>query len=228
MVIKMNNDITFPIPDKELCERYEKLFSGAVNDVLREYGYLDNTLPHEILPLREKMKVCGIAFTIKGAKNLTLEGEMERRAEMLEAIHPDSVVVWDTSGDDKSAQWGEIMTLAAKTRGCRGAVIDGGIRDTDRILGLDFPIFHRYRTSNGMLGRFRMIDYQIPVKIGDVTIQPGDVIFGDIDGVLVIPRGLAYEVLLKSERILTNEFEIKRQVADGMKPSEVVRNGGYF
>ena len=138
----MNYDITFPITDKELCERYEKLFSGAVNDVLREYGYLDNTLPHEILPLREKMKVCGIAFTIKGAKNLTLEGEMERRAEMLEAIHPDSVVVWDTSGDDKSAQWGEIMTLAAKTRGCRGAVIDGGIRDTDRILGLDFPIFH--------------------------------------------------------------------------------------
>ena len=49
----MNNDITFPISDKELCERYEKLFSGAVNDVLREYGYLDNTLPHEILPLRE-------------------------------------------------------------------------------------------------------------------------------------------------------------------------------
>ncbi len=226
----MNNEklTVFPISEKELCDRFEATFTSAVNDVLREYGYLYQTLPYDILPLRDEMKVCGVAFTIKGSKNLTLEGEMEKRAQMLEALGPDTIAVWDTSGDDKSAQWGEIMTMAAIKRGCRGAVVDGGVRDTNKVLEQNFPVFCRYRTSNGMLGRFRMYDYQIPVQIGDVMIKPGDILFGDIDGVLVVPREIAYEVLLKAEKIRDNEEEIKAQVRKGVPPSEVVRNGGYF
>jgi len=101
-----------PISDKELCDRYEKVTTAMVNDVLREDGILYNTLPNNILPLKDDMKVCGIAFTIKGSKNLNLEDEMQERAKMLEAIPEDSICVWDTSNDDESAQWGEIMTLA--------------------------------------------------------------------------------------------------------------------
>ena len=197
------------ISDQEIAERYEGVFTAAVNDVLREMNYLYQTLPHDILPLRDHMKVAGIAFTLKGSKNLDLTDEMIDRAKMLEAIPPCSVCVWDTSGDDESAQWGEIMTLASMKRGCRGAVVDGGIRDTDRILQLGFPAFSRYRTSNGMAGRFRMIGYQMPVQIGGVQIRPGDIIFGDIDGVLVIPREIALEVLEKAEAIRDNEEGIK-------------------
>lgn len=120
------------------------------------------------MPLREEMKVAGIAFTIKGAKNLTLENEMEFRAQMLEAVTPDSIAVWDTSGDDESSQWGEIMTMASKRRGCRGAIVDGGVRDTDKVLAQNFPVFAKFRTSNGMLGRFRMIGYQMPIQLGCV------------------------------------------------------------
>lgn len=217
-----------PIPDSELCERMKRTFTAAVNDALRSRGFLFQTLPNNIMPLRDHMKVCGVAFTIKGAKNMTLEGEMEKRAEMLEALTSGSVAVWDTDNDDQSAQWGEIMTMAAKKRGCLGAVVDGGIRDTDRILAQDFPVFCRYRSSNGMLGRFRMIDYQIPVRIGDVVISPGDIIFGDIDGVIVVPRNEAYDVLLEAEKIAFGEEDIKKQVESGSSPSEVVRNGGYF
>ncbi len=217
-----------PIPDHELCARMEKTFTAAVNDALRSRGFLFQTLPNNIMPLRDEMKVCGVAFTIKGAKNLTLEGEMEKRAEMLEALTPGSVAVWDTDSDDESAQWGEIMTMAAKKRGCLGAVVDGGIRDTGKILGLKFPVFCRYRSSNGMLGRFRMVDFQIPVKVGSVIVKPGDIVFGDIDGVLVVPRDIAYDVLLEAERIAFGEEDIKKQVESGSSPSEVVRNGGYF
>ena len=224
----MNQLTSFQISEKELCDRFEKTWTPAVNDVLRELGYLEQTLPNNIMPLREHMRVCGIAFTIKGAKNLTQEGEMEKRAEMLEALGENTVAVWDTSGDDQSAQWGEIMTMAAKARGCRGAIVDGGVRDTQLVLAQDFPVFCRYRSSNGMLGRFRMIDYQIPVQIGGVMIRPGDVLFGDIDGVLVIPREVAYKVLLRTETIAENEEEIKMNIRLGMSPSEVVRRGGYF
>lgn len=220
--------IPFPISDEELCRRYEDVFVSAVNDVLREEGMISQTLPNNIMPLREEMKVCGIAFTIKGAPSLDLKDEMEERARMLEQIGPGDLVVWDTSGDTFSAQWGEMMTKVSKKRGCRGAILDGGVRDTAAVLKQNFPVFCKYRTSNGMLGRFRTTAWQVPIMIGDVKIFPGDVVFGDIDGVIVVPRKMAYDVLLRAEAIRDNEKQIDKLISGGMKPSEVVAAGGFF
>ncbi len=217
-----------PISDKELCERYEALFSAAVNDALRERQLVRQTLPNNIMPLRDTMKVAGPAFTIKGAKSLLIKDEMKERAEMLESIPAHSVVAWDTSGDDESAQWGEVMTMAAVKRGCRGAVVDGGVRDTDRVLPQNFPVFVKYRSSNGMLGRFRISGWQIPIRIGDVDIFPGDIVFGDIDGVIVVPREIAYDILLRSEEIANSEGQLKKWVEEGLPATEIVKRGGYF
>jgi regulator of RNase E activity RraA len=174
------------------------------------------------------MKVAGIAFTLKGSKNLDITDEMEQRAQMLEAIEPDSICVWDTCGDDESAQWGEIMTMASIKRGCRGAIVDGGVRDTDMVLAQNFPVWCKYRTSNGMMGRFRMIGWQMPIQVGQVQIFPGDILLGDIDGVIVVPRKMAYDVLLRAEAIRDNEKQIDKLISSGMKPTEVVAAGGYF
>ena len=218
----------FPISDKELCDRYEQVTTPMVNDVLREMQYLYQTFPNNLLPLREEMKVCGIAFTIKGSKNLSLENEMVERAKMLESIPNDSLVVWDTSEDDESAQWGEIMTMASIRQGCRGAIVDGGVRDTDKVLEQGFRLFCKYRTSNGMLGSFRLFGFHMPITMGKVMVYPGDVVMGDIDGCICIPREIAYEVLLRAEQIRDNEVEIKNMVNSGLTPSKVVENGGYF
>lgn len=218
----------FPISEKELCDRYERVTTPMVNDVLREMELLYQTFPNNIIPLRDEMKVAGIAFTIKGSKNLSLENEMVERAKMLEAIHENSVVVWDTSGDDESAQWGEIMTMASIRQGCRGAIVDGGVRDTNRVLEQKFPVFCKYRSSNGMLGRFRLIGYQQPIVMGKVHVYPGDVVLADIDGAIAIPREIAYEVLLRAEKVRDDEIEIKKMVNCGMTPTQVVNNGGYF
>ncbi len=220
--------VELPIGDVELCQRYEALFTAAVNDVLRERLLTHQTLPTGILPLREHMKVAGPAFTIKGAKSLLIKDEMAERARMLESIPANSVIAWDTSGDDESAQWGEVMTMAAVKRGCRGAVIDGGVRDTDRVLGQNFPVFVKYRTSNGMLGRFRISGWQQPIRIGEVDIFPGDIIFGDIDGVIVVPRAIAYDVLLRAEEIVAGENQLKKWVQEGLPTTEIVKRGGYF
>lgn len=208
-------------------ERYLKLYSGAVNDVLRFKYKLNTSLPTDYAPLRENMKLAGIAFTVKGAPDITTDGEFELRAQMLEALHEDSVVVWDCTGDTVTAQWGEVMTMAAAKLGCRGALING-IRDTEAILEQDFPILHKYPANAGMLGRFRMYHYQKPVMIGEVTINPGDWIFGDIDGALCIPGEIACDVLFAAEEILNTEDGIRKMVQSGMKPTEVVKNGGYF
>ncbi|MFA9480323.1 RraA family protein [Phycisphaerales bacterium AB-hyl4] len=217
-----------PIDDAELCRRYELLYTGVVNDILRDEQLLYQALPPSIMPLERDMRVAGIVFTVKGMKTLTVEGEMEQRAQMLEAIHADSVVVWDTGEDDTSAQWGEVMTKAAIRAGCRGAVIDGGVRDTQLVLDQQFPVWCRYRTSNAMLGRFRMVGYQVPIRIGGVDIHAGDIVFADIDGAVIVPRRLAMTVLERAEALRRDEQEYKRWIDEGMSATEVVKKGGAF
>jgi len=218
----------FPVPVKELCERYERLYTGAINDVMRERCLLDQNLPSDIMPLRDEMTVCGIAFTVKSAPNVKIQGEMTFRAQMLDEMQPEGMVVWDTSGDTEASLWGGVMTATALQKGLRGAVIAGGIRDTKQILEQKFPVFYKYRTSNGSLGRCLITHYQIPIKVGKVTVRPGDVIFGDIDGVLCIPREIAYEVLLRAEEIERNENEIFKWVRSGETIQEISEKGGYF
>jgi regulator of RNase E activity RraA len=220
--------IPFPISGEELCGRYEQLYTGAINDVLREFCLVDQALPPEIHPLRDEMKTCGIAYTIKSSKDPLLSGEMNTRARMLDDMPQNCVCVWDTGGENEAAHWGEIMTAASKARGCRGTVIDGGLRDTVQVLAQQFAVFYKYRTSNGTLSRCRITGYNIPVKIGKVLIYPGDVIFGDIDGVVVVPRKIAWEVLCRAEEIKKGEGEIRSWVDGGMSAVNVVEKGGYF
>ena len=104
----------FPIAEKELLARFEELYTGAVNDVLREFCLLEQALPGHILPLREYRTVAGIAFTVKSAPNVKISGEMEFRTEMLTKLHEDSFLVWDTSKDEKATLWGGVMTATAK------------------------------------------------------------------------------------------------------------------
>lgn len=219
---------TYPISISEMRERYLKLFSGAINDVLRfNYKMHATSLPACFQPLREEMKMAGQAFTIKGGPDITTDGEFEMRAEMLQALHQDSVVVWDCTGDTITSQWGEVMTMAAIRAGCRGALVNG-IRDTKSILEQGFPVFHKYKANTGMLGRFRMYYYQKPILVGEVVVEPGDWVFGDIDGVISIPKAIAYDVLIAAEKILVKEEEIKDMVNNGLSPTQVVAKGGYF
>ena len=218
----------FPISDKELLARFEQLYLGAVNDVMREFCLLNQALPNRIKPLREYQTVAGFAFTVKSAPNVKITGEMEFRTQMLDELGEDHFVIWDTSRDQEATLWGGVMTSTAKGKKVKAACIDGGIRDTHQILEADFPIFYEYRISNGSLGRCLITHYQTPIKIGDVTIKPGDVILGDIDGVLVVPREIAYEVLIRAEEIKENEKKIFSWVHEGQTIQEIKDKGGYF
>ncbi len=218
----------FPIPAKELLARFEDLYTGAVCDVLREFCLLNQALPGHIVPLREYRTVAGFAFTVKSSPNVMIRGEMEFRTKMLDELGEDAFVVWDTSGDEKATLWGGVMTATAKGKKVKAACIDGGIRDTHQILEADFPVFYKYRTCNGSLGRCLITHYQIPVLIGDVVVRPGDVVLGDIDGVLVVPRDIAYDVLVRAEEIKSNEKKIFSWVKEGQSVQEITEKGGYF
>lgn len=218
----------FPIPEKELLSRFEQLYTGAVNDVLREFCLLNQALPHHIKPLREYRTVAGFAFTVKSSPNVMIKGEMDFRTQMLDELGEDHFVVWDTSKDEEATLWGGVMTATAKGKKVKSACIDGGIRDTHQILEADFPVFYRYRISNGSLGRCLITHYQVPILIGKVIVRPGDVVLGDIDGVLVVPRDVAYDVLIRAEEIKANEKKIFGWVHLGQTIKEIKEKGGYF
>lgn len=216
------------IPDKELIARYEALYTGLVSDVMREFALLDQSVPGAIQALRPGPVVAGFAFTVKSAPNVKITGEMSFRATMLEELGADHFVVWDASNDERATMWGGVMTATAKRMGVKGACIDGGIRDTAQILQADFPVFHKYRSPNGSLGRCQISHYQIPIKIGDVTIKPGDLVVGDGDGVVIVPRDICVDVLIRAEEMHAGEMKIFSWVNDGDSISDITGKGGYF
>lgn len=222
------SDKPFPVPVKELLARYEQLYTGAISDVLREFCLLDQALPGYLRPLRDSDVVAGIAFTVKSAPNVKITGEMTFRTQMLDDMAEDSFVVWDTSNDEKATLWGGVMTATAYGKGIRAACIDGGIRDTKQILEKPFPVYYKHRIPNGSLGRCLITHYQIPILIGGVVIKPGDVIFADCDGVVCVPRDIAYDVLVRAEEIRENEKKIFGWVAKGETIHEITEKGGYF
>lgn len=223
-----SNDAAFAVPQAELLRRYEGLQTAVVCDVMREHCLMDQAFPGRLQALRPDKTVAGIAFTVKSAPNTRVTGELTYRGEMLDAMPADAFVVWDTSGDERATLWGGVMTATVAGKGVRGAVIDGGIRDTRQILDAGFPVFYRYRSPNGSLGRCLITHFQVPVQVGDVFVRPGDVVLGDADGVVAVPRDIAWEVLLRAEEIIQNERQIFGWVAEGQSIAEITAKGGYF
>jgi len=130
--------------------------------------------------------------------------------------------------DDVAAHLGELSAETAKYRGARGAVIDGGARDTDYILRLGFPVFCRYTTPKDVLGRWELEAYNVPITIGDVRIEPGDFVLGDRDGVVIVPAAIAEEVVGKAEEIVSTENLVRKAILEGVHPLEAYRRYGRF
>ena len=118
---------------------------------------------------------------------------------MLDSITPGTVSVWSTGGSMDCAHWGEIMSTAVKQRGCTGAVIDGGVRDVDFVNAMNYPVFAKFKCSASSVGRWDIVDCQVSIKIGNTVVHPGDFVFGDTDGVVVIPKDMTMDVLVAAE-----------------------------
>ncbi|MEA4884650.1 MAG: RraA family protein [Clostridia bacterium] len=200
---------------EELCRRYEQVYVAAVSDALDAAGYWHQALDSGLQPLNCGTKLAGPAFTMFGGPNRTTDKSLRKSPQAVDQLAPFSVVVMGTSGDPITGHWGELLTNAAMYRKCRGAVVDGGVRDTASIRALGFPIYYRFRSPRDASGRWNLIDYQCPIEAGGVLITPGDFIVGDDDGIVVVPRELVVDVLLEAEAIVNTEKEIRQRVREG-------------
>lgn len=212
---------------EQICERYKKLYGGVIYDVLEHLGYADQVLSHDFAPLKDEIKLAGPAFTVKGAMSCEKNVEARyRRLKMIREMTRPCIEVRDGGTPYPVAIYGELSATSAAAHGAVGAIVNGGTRDCSFLNAMRFPVFTRYRTPVEAFGRWRLSEYQVPVRLdgetrADVMVKPGDFIFGDFDGVLVVPKELTMEVLMECERIIGIEDRAREEFARGEDPVEV-------
>jgi 4-hydroxy-4-methyl-2-oxoglutarate aldolase len=217
-----------------VIERYRRLESALLYDVLDRMGLPNQQLSLEIAPLDVDMVVAGEAFTEKmvvAPPDAALPDGGSNYAA-LDAVYPGCVVVQDVGNDPISGGLGENAGLSVRLAGAVGVVCDGGTRDRKALIKAGFPVFSRFSTCTFSWGRRRFLAYQIPVRLSGhltrwVTVNPGDFVFGDCDGLLVIPRSLTLEALAAAERVATIEEEQRRRLRAGEPRAEVYRQDRY-
>ncbi len=222
--------MSYPVSVTEMCKRYRELYSGAIADILDKRGYRQQVLPNYIHQMtRGNEKIAGPAFTGYGEEIPEgSEDDSRVRVEMLEHIEPDTVSVWQTNGHLLAAHWGEIMSNAARQKGCTAAVLDGGVRDLDFINKMGFPVYCKFACSASSVGRWSIRKYQVPITIGNTTIYPRDFLMGDSDGVVVIPKDIAFEVLEEAEQFKKKENSMREVLNKGVNVKEMYEQFGTF
>lgn len=220
----------------------EKLYTPVVGDILDAMGYKHQFLPATIRPLacivpagviapvstaENRMKVAGFACTVLENDVFGVpQKPFGFLTEALDQLRPDEIYV--ATGAHNSALWGELLTATAKTRGAVGAVLDGYSRDTPQVLEQNFPVFCNGVWAQDSSVRTYVFDFRCDIEIGHVTIHDGDVVFGDVDGVLIIPRAVAKEVIEKALEKASKEKTMRKAIEAGMSSTEAFKTFGVL
>jgi regulator of RNase E activity RraA len=205
-----------------------ELYTPVLGDVLDALGRAHQFLPAAVRPLLPTMTLVGRAMPVLIGDVFGTPGKpFGRLTEALDSLQPGDVYV-ARRGRAECAAWGEILTAAARTRGARGAVIDGYHRDTGRVLEQQFPVFSRgcYGQDAGI--RAQVLDYGVTVEIDGVVVNPGDLVVGDRDGVLVIPADIEDEVVERALAKASAENVVRQAIEAGMSTTEAFATYGVL
>ena len=223
--------------DNELFAMMKKeLYSAVIGDILDKMNYRHQFLPQRIQPMREEMVVAGRAMPVLEAdafeelsdgQNPIMKKNFGLMLEALDDLKENEVYI--CSGASPSyALVGELMCTRMKILKAAGAVVNGFHRDTRGILELNFPCFSYGRYAQDQGPRGKVIDYRVPIEMDGVRINPGDIIFGDLDGVLVIPKEVETEVIQKAYEKATGEKMVAEAIRGGMSTVESFAKHGIM
>jgi len=212
-----------------LIERLGACYTGAVHDVLRMMGRENIVLPPAIKSIAPGQKLAGPVWTVAGHIDRTRSRDdcLLGWCTLL-AKAPSGHVIVCQPHNHEVALMGELSAQTLQARGVRGYVVDGGSRDTDLVLAQGFPVFCSFLTPSDIVQRWIPDRYGEPVTIGTVTISTGDYLLGDRDGVVIIPRALAEEVVTKTEEVVATETDMRRALIGGMDPVAARHRYGRF
>ncbi|MFN4258063.1 MAG: RraA family protein [Gemmataceae bacterium] len=208
-------------------ERLEKLYTAVVADVLDRLGQRNQVMKADLRPLFPQAKLAGFALTVQTvpARDLAPAEPYKGELAAVDALQAQDVMV---VSECHWSFWGELLSTAARYRGCRGVVIDGHTRDTLAIQAMGFPVFCRGIHPADSLGRLDVAAHNVPIACGGVTVFPGDLVLADHDGIVVVPRAYAEKALTAAEEKVRGENLVRQKLAEGMSATEAFQRYGIL
>jgi regulator of RNase E activity RraA len=227
--IEQNNSLVHWETDEALFQLVEtELYTPVVGDILDEFGYYHQFLPQPVQPMRLEDKLAGRAMPVL---MIDVFGPQKKPfgklTEALDQLQEGEIYI-ATGGTMRCAYWGEILTATAKMRGARGAVMDGYHRDTPKVWEQNWPVFSRGRYAQDSGVRTQVADYRCTIEIQGVWIEPGDLIFGDLDGVVVVPQKVEREVIIKAVQKARGEKLVRKEIENGMSSTDAFAKYGIL
>lgn len=214
-----------------------ELFTCVVGDVMDKMELQHQFLPPQIRPLHQDMVVIGRAMPvlsvdvfaekISGSSNKLMEKSFGLMLEALDDLHANEVYV-NTGSSPRNALWGELMSTRARILGSRGAVLNGYVRDTKPILKMRFPTFGFGSYGQDSAPRYKVVDFRVPVEIGAVRVRPGDILFGDVDGVLLVPAEAEIEVFTRALEKARGEKLVRKAIEEGSSAVQAFAKHGIM
>ena len=176
-----------------------ELYTGVLADVLDGLGLRNQSMEPDIRPVHPDMVMLGYARPVLSVDVYRVRDDCyDNEIAYLDALLPNDLVVACTNRSTRTGLWGELLSTAARTRGALGTVTDGYVRDVRRIVQMGYPVFAAGMRPVDSRGRSIVMEYDEPIECGGVPVRKGDLVFGDIDGIVVIPREVSEEVIAQA------------------------------
>jgi 4-hydroxy-4-methyl-2-oxoglutarate aldolase len=223
--------VAVPVRDGILESMQDRLFSAMLSDVLDSLGHTRQALPARIRPLDEACRMAGRARTALYLEVFEAkEGEnpYDLEIELVDSLAPGEIPVFACGHSGRIAPWGELLSTAAQFRGSAGALMDGMVRDIRAIREMGYPVFHGGIGPLDSKGRGKIVALDVPVECGGVRVCPGDFIFGDADGVVVVPRAMEAAVAERAEAKLRGESQTLAELRTGVPLRTVFEKYGVL
>ena len=207
--------------EDNFTDRLSKCYTSVVHDIMRDDGHKNFTLPPSIRPSKNKYILAGQIFTMEGVVDQTLDHHETLLAWTgFLSKAPNNKVVICQPNNHEVALMGELSAETLQLKGVRGYIVDGGARDLDFILKIDFPLWSSFYTPRDVVGFWKPTDFEKTIKIGDTVINNNDYVLADIDGVVIIPQNNIEDILNRSEKLINTENLVRKSIKEGMDPQE--------
>ena len=204
-------------------------YAAVLCDACDQAGHRNQMMRTNINPIHPDMVVVGRAMPIQtrdvcepSPEPYTLE------IASVDSLEPNQVAVCSTYASTRTCIWGELLSTAARCRGARGCIIDGYVRDVKKIIQMGFPVLATGTYPVDSLGRSEVIAYNTPVECGGVMVRPGDIVFGDVDGVIVIPREVERDVIARAADKIDGENMTRKELLEGKRLRDVYDTYGVL
>jgi regulator of RNase E activity RraA len=214
----------------EIFDHVERnLYTAVLSDALDELGFRQQAMRETLRPLLPDLVFAGWARTIACMDVYhTCKNPYDIEIEAVDSLLPGEIAVVATGDSKRNAPWGELLSTAAQSRGARGAVIDGLVRDVRKIQALGFPVFATGIKPVDSQGRGIVVDYNIPVECQGVLVTPGDLVVADYDGVVVVPAAIVTETVRLASDKVSRENHSRKDLMDGLLLRQVYDKYGVL